>query len=390
MIGIAETTCFVAVLTMQQKLMALKNMGHERTIFTDKWFIFSSLLLVAILVILLVVLRHINDKKTQERDQQRFLELADLRCLARDEIKILVEIAKRSGLKSPTSIFTVPKGFDEGCTAIMQELFANEHDLVERKKIFEKIIEIKYKLGFADSRKSTVNTSSTKWLSSRQIPVGKRVFLCPLNSLDQEDIEATVMHTDEITLVLEISRAVVTSPGDSWRIRYNMGASVWQFNAVVMNNEDNELTFSHTDNVRFVNRRRFLRVKTDYPALIAEFGPMATTERDDDSNREIYPEFIDARVVELSGPSLKIKSNVELDISERILVIFQIDDVTTIQDIGEVRGCDLADEDVYLLVELVGLNESTITRLIKETNTIAIRNGLGDSIKDQDVTMGAV
>ncbi len=389
MTGIIEINHFVAVLTMQQKLMALKNMGNGHTIFTDKWFILLSLSLVAILVVLLVVLRHINDKKTQELSQQKFLELADLRCLTRDELKILVEITKRSGLKRQTSIFTVPKAFDKGCTSIMQELFSSGHDLIERKKVFAKIIAVKYKLGFAHSKKSSINTSSTKGLSSRQIPVGKKVSLRQLNSLEDEDVEATITHSDEMILVLEMSNGVNASPGDSWRIRYNMGASVWQFNAVVMNCDGNELTFNHTDNIRFINRRRFLRVRTDYPALIAKFGPMATTESDDGSH-EIHPEFIDARVVQLSGPSLKIKSNVELDISERILVIFQIDDVTTIQDIGEVRGCDVIDQDVYLLVELVGLNESTITRLIKETNTMAIKNGLEDTIKDQDIAVGAI
>jgi hypothetical protein len=116
---------------------------------------------------------------------------------------------------------------------------------------------------------------------------------------------------------------------------------------------------------------------------------MATTD-EDDGNDEIHPEFIEARVIELSGPSLKIRSQVELDIAERILVIFKIDEATTVQDIGEIRSCEITQDNIYLSVELVGLNEATITRLIKETNTIAIRSGFEQSAKDQEIAMEVI
>jgi len=387
MSGICETISFVIALTPQQRFRAMKNLGHGNTVFAEPWFITVCLLVVVGLIAFLVAYRNRNEKKDLAKRQKKFLELADIRCLSRDELKLLVEISKRSGLRRLNSIFTVAKGFDTGCATLMQELFTKGQDLVERKEVFSMILSVKQKLGFDTQIKSSVNTSSTKGLSSRQMPVGKKITLCMVDLLGEGDIEAEITDSDDMTFTIRANVNVSTTPGSLWRIRYKMGASTWQFNTVVMHCEDKELVFNHTDRISFINRRRFLRVATDYPALISKFGCMSVTCDNDDDDDCIHPEFIDVKIVELSGPGLKILSPVEIKVSERILVIFRVDEATTIQDIAQVRSCEVGDENIYLVVELVGLNEATITRLIKETNTLAIKGGFDHSMGDDQNTV---
>ena len=362
------------VLTQAQKLEALRNLGRGRTIFNEPWFITTGFCVVALLILILHFIRKYRDREIGYKQQKRFIELADLRCLKSEEIKLLIEVTRRSGLKNSTAIFTMSEAFDNGASVLMQDFFSQEHDLEDRKKLYSLVVALKSKLGYEAKKSKLTSVNASKGLSSKHVPVGKRVSLSPADKLDSGGIEAVVVESDNLVFHLQADYAVGSKPGDVWRIRYRFGSSVWQFNAVVMQCDEKDIVFNHSEKVRFINRRRFLRVEVAYPAKVALFDCL-NEATEDDSLILTAPEFRDAKIIELSGPGLKIVSPIKVSQSQRIIVVFEIDEKTVLQDIAEVRHCEVVNGEIILAVELVGLNENAITKLVKMTNTLALKNG---------------
>jgi len=166
-----------------------------------------------------------------------------------------------------------------------------------------------------------------------------------------------------------------SAAGKLWNVRYRFGAATWEFNVLTIACGEGELVLNHSDNITFVNRRRFLRVEVQKPLLVAHFpmvksgfegGPMA-------------PEFVGGTVRELSGPGLRILSAIEVNRGDRLLVVFELEDGKLMQDIGEVRGYRDSGEGRSIGVELIGLNEAGIDELVRATNNIAIGYAIEES-----------
>ena len=139
-----------------------------------------------------------------------------------------------------------------------------------------------------------------------------------------------------------------------------------------------ELTLSHSDNIRFVNKRRFLRVSVSKPALIASFPAL----KRDYGNDEL-PQFKTGTITELSGPGLRIMTDLDVKSGDRVLVIFELEEDKIIEDVGEVRGVrDVAGSGISIGVELVGLNDTVVNELVKATNAAAIAKSFADMEND--------
>jgi hypothetical protein len=206
-----------------------------------------------------------------------------------------------------------------------------------------------------------------------------------------------------------------SKPGEFWRARYYFGASVWEFDTSVFSCNDDILVLNHSDNVRFVNRRRFLRVPTNKPALIARFPFLKTLQPNSKKeNPEVKrnltkassniwgpPEFTPAIVTELGGPGLRIETQLEVKVGDRVVVILKLNEeknrnsitspnstsqdsifvqdgkiisLKIVEDIGQVRHVKAMQNGFSIAVELTGLSDSDLSELIRTTNAASIRN----------------
>ena len=129
---------------------------------------------------------------------------------------------------------------------------------------------------------------------------------------------------------------------------------------------------NHSDDVRFVNRRRFIRVPVKKQAFIAHF-PFAK------ASESVCrpPEFVPAVVTELAGPGLRIESRLEVKKGQRVLVVFGLDEEKTgeltptntdtvkiVEDMGEVRHTKVIPDGLSIAVELTGLSDPDVDELI--------------------------
>jgi hypothetical protein len=194
--------------------------------------------------------------------------------------------------------------------------------------------------------------------------------------------------------------------GQIWRVRYYFGASVWEFDTSVIRCSDKEIALNHSNDVRYINRRSFIRVPVRKPGLIARF-PFKKSSSDYGVNGQNetmggldltktssiawgMPKYEPVAITEFAGPGLRIETKLNLKPGERVLVIFSLSedqghnttgksrDMSTVQvvveDMGEVRNIRAIEHGYSVAVELTGLSDADVDELIKATNTALLKN----------------
>jgi hypothetical protein len=394
-------------------------------IITDRWFIIIILATLLILLVLFLVVslqRIIQERRITER---LFVEYANKRGLSEGERQILLDIAGKAGLKRSEGIFTMSSAFESGAAKIIEESLArqkaDEAAAKDNLRILHRQMELSYlreKLGFQKRRPASIGSpTKPKRSTSRQIPVGKKLHMTRRMTGGAGNIEAAVEKNDDMGLMVKLAVPVENMPGEFWRVRYYFGASVWEFDTSVVSCGGDIVVLNHSDNIRFINRRRFLRVSVKMPAFIACF-PFAKTLGSDISKEDSAPasnkhgssvgtwgppEFIPAVVTELAGPGLRIEAPLEVKEGERVLVVLRLAEEKEqdtipheklnaqqstvlvqegkaptskiVEDIGEVRHTKAIPNGLSIAIELTGLSDSDVNELIRATNAASVKAG---------------
>ena len=283
---------------------------------------------------------------------------------------------------------------------------------------------LRQKLGFQKNSSVSIGSpSKLKRPSSRHILTGKKLYITRRTSPDLGDIESTVIKNDNMELTIKLSTPVESKLGEFWRARYSFGASVWEFESSVVRYNDDVLVLNHSDDIRFISRRRFLRVQVNKPAFIAHFpfsrilssnnnnnsqkSPVIKRSSENESSDSWGPpEFIPATVTELGGPGLRIETTLEVKAGNRVLVIVNLSEEKSedlnpspkstsprsvlardrkntpskiIEDIGEVRHVKAVENGSSIAVELTGLSDSDLNELIRATNAAYMRTNSKDT-----------
>ena len=375
---------FILALTPVQCWEAARRFNSN--FMAEGWFILVGIIAMAILTVLLFVVSFKRTMHERKSSEKLFLEYAEKRGLTALEHQTLLETARKARLKRSESIFTLATAFDRG-TAKMKENLVGQQAAKERKHLETILSSLREKLGFEkESSYSRGMSAKSKRLSSRQIPVDKTVRVTRRKTEESEAIEATVVKNGDTELTVRLTTPVTITFGEYWNVRYYFSTSIWEFDTSVISYDGDILVLNHSDNIRFINRRRFLRVPVRKPAFIACF-PFAK------SSEPLWgaPEFVPAIVTELAGPGLRIESRLEVEEGERVLVVFSLDeeqsrDLTTsnaailkvVEDIGVVRHTKAIPNGLSIAVELTGLSDSNVDELVRVTNAALIKTGAGN------------
>lgn len=380
---------FVLALTPVQRWEAARNFN---SIMTDRWFIVTTVVAIVILIVLFVLVSLNRARQQREAAGRLFAEYANERGLSTHERQVLIDIANEAGLKSNESIFTLASAFDQG-VARFEESHAGRQAGEESSQLRAELSRLREKLGFKKLTAVTAGATTTLGkLSSRQIPVGKKVHMTRRKARDGGEVESTITRNGDTELEVRLDKPVKITFGEFWCIRYYFGSSVWEFDTSVVSYDGDILVLSHSDNVRFINRRRFLRVPVRKPAFIAHFPFVESSERG-----WVPPEFIPAVVTELAGPGLLIEAALQVKTGERVLILFNLDEeqdgdsatanagtLRIIEDVGVVRHIKSIPDGMSIAVELTGLSDLDIDELVQVTNAALVRVKAGvDPVREQ-------
>ncbi|MHC4395230.1 MAG: PilZ domain-containing protein [Planctomycetota bacterium] len=359
---------------------------------TESWFMTAGVVVIIALTVLLLVASYYNRRKQRRPDRRQvFIEEAVKRGLSNRESQILLRIATYARLRRAESVFTTSKAFERGAVIMMEKSLAEGQETEESRQLRTETSFLREKLGFRSQPVRSISEAGrSKKLSSREIPVGKKVHITRRTARTSDSIETTVIKNSDEELTLKLAMPVRINFGELWRARYYFGASVWEFDTSVVSYDGDVLILNHSDDVRFINRRRFLRVPVSKQALIASY-PFSRT-----ANTSVGvwgpPKFVPAVVTELAGLGLRIESQLKVKVTDRILVILKLDEQddrnpvetsqnskTTmskiIEDIGEVRQVRAIANGFSIAVELTGLSDSDVSELIRATNAASVKAG---------------
>lgn len=401
-----------------------KAAGRQNSGLTDHWFIFTGIAVIIILTVLLLIVSYNRITRERKVSGQLFFDYSEQRGLSGRERQILLKIAQKAGLKKNQAIFSMVGAFDDGARKMIDECLAQQ-GAEESKWLRTELSFLRQKLGFQNiSSVSTGSPSKLKRPSSRHILTGKKLYITRRKSLDLGEIESTVIKNDNMELTIKLTTSVESKPGELWRARYSFGASLWEFDSSVVRYNDDILVLNHSDDIRFISRRRFLRVQVNKQAFIAHFpfsrtlssntnnnspkGPAIKQSSINDSDNWGSPEFMPSKVTELGGPGLRIETKLEVKAGDRLLVIVNLSEekdqdinlsskstslrtvlsrdrkstpsTIIIEDIGEVRHVRALQNGSSIAVELTGLSDSNLNELIRVTNAVYIKTS--DKSKD--------
>ncbi len=386
----------VSELTPIQRWQAARWFNN---ITNESWFITSSIVAVFVLTVLLVIVTYCRLRNERKTANQLFIDYADKRGLSSRERYILMDIANKAKLKRSESIFTMSDVFDRGATQIIRVAFA-QYGAQRSRYLGAELSILREKLGFRQRNSNSTGLAiRQKEPNSRQIAIGRKLYLTSLASDDFFEVEAEVRENNELELIVELKKPLELRQGTPLCARYYYGAPVWEFDTSVIEAKDNILVLNQSENVRFVNRRRFLRVPVNEPAFIAAF-PFSKIMDDEEKKSSVSmnnkwgpPKFVPADVTELAGPGLRVVAPIEVKVGDRVAVILKLSqtepknvihsDLTpsknynsykVVEDIGVVRHMETVENGLSIAVELTGLNDSNVSELVRATNIVSINS----------------
>jgi uncharacterized membrane protein len=344
----------------------------------SQWFVVAAIAAIIILVVLLIFVSLYRKYQEKQFTGSAFSNSALESGLTEREELILGEVAVKAGLKQRSSIFTMNKGFEQGARKLMEESLIGGQETEQSRTLRTELYILREKLGFQESLIDTGSSSQSKGLNSRQIPSGRNILITRRRARNSGEIEAEVIENNDVEFKVKTSTTLRVTPGESWSIRYYFGASVWEFDSVLIGCEGEVLVLSHSGDIRFVNRRRFLRVSVDKQGYLASF-PFSRISTGDVLESLCPPEFLSVRITELAGPGLRIEAPVELRVGDRVLTVIGLEETRSgdgssmklVQGVGEVRHVKSIESGQSIAVELTGLKDSDVNELIRATNSAA-------------------
>ena len=392
-------------LTPIQRLEAIRTLGGDSK--TNPVYTGLGVIAIIILLILLVIINRHQKNYKQKSSHQMFAEYAQKHGLTERESQLLWSIALKADLQRSESIFTLPTAFHRGDMKLLQECLV-EHGSEESERLQVELSFLREKLGFNKKiRSRSVVASNPSELSSRQIPAGKKIYIRHHRAASTGDIESVIIQSSPKEMTVQLGIQVEVAFGHSWRCRYYSGDSLWEFDTTVLSCSGNVVSLQHSNEIRLINRRKFLRVPAQQRAAIARYPfikragqtgiwPRKKTDLFEQlSNNPVDlltpPVFTPAVVTELGGPGLRVMTHLNVKNNDRVLILFILNQTKTtnyptdaqlfqdtadekvIESIATVRHTKGNQEDGFsIALELIGLEDDDIDELIRATNEASI------------------
>lgn len=344
--------------------------------------ILAALLLVLVIVLIKVSVSSI--KRDKLRHERAFGENIHRLNLSAHEHQLLLDIVRESGLRHRHAIFQQKVAFDRGADRLLAKRAKQAKDPESKQLLIAEIGFLRDKLHLTEvapaplEEETAADTTTGKRrsrLTTRELPLNKLLHITRRLDQQNDDFHGTIVANNAEQLVLQIETPIKINFGEIWHARYYFGASVWEFATTVISYDGDRLVLKHSQNVRFVNRRRFVRVATKHVAYIAHY-PFYRVE-DSTSETWVPIDFKSATVTELAGPGLRMETSLAAEPGDRVLITFRLEipgatDTTrkgcVINAMGEVKRVEPMYDRYAMGIRLMGLKDGDIDQLVGLTN----------------------
>lgn len=324
----------------------------------------AFLLAVAVAVGVAIYRRWARAKRRSEALDARAAEIG----LNGPQRYVLAAIIRAAKLHSVEVAFTSQTAFERGASRLLRSRRVGAMDEQRTRDIHELIDTLREKLGFErvpPAAGPAPGADESK--DELQIDQGDRLMVVYRGRPADFDVRVTEASPDE--LVVATANPLQCHPGETWLVRCTKAGRLWEFDTPVVRAEADTVTLRRSAKPRYINRRRFPRVRTRKPAHVtalpfwrAEMAP---------------PEDVSApgELVEIAGTGMRIQAPVSIPAGQRVLLAMKFGQGDIVEGVGRVRRVAGEDgEGASLVVELVGLDDGEIAKLMQETNAAAQAN----------------
>ncbi len=326
---------------------------YARTQRVDPWWVAFCVLtgLVLCVVALISYRGYIGSWNTK----RKIRENARRTGLNEPEQQLIETLAQLSGLRHPEAVFTMSQAFDHAVASMMVLPRCQTMSNQARGQLGDIVQALRTKLCFDNTPRS----ENSRIPSSRAIPTGSRLSVIHRGQV--EGAEAIVEVNDPMEMAVRPDPQMAARPGETLVLQYCQGMAAWEFTAPITAVRDGKLVLGHTSQVRYVNRRRVLRVPLRRPAKVGSLsfhGGAAAEMR-----------MLDAELTEIAGPGLVMESALHPLMGQRVVAAMQLRAEYGIQAPAFVRRVtDLHNGKFQIIVEMTDLNPQEIAELVRQTN----------------------
>jgi hypothetical protein len=114
---------------------------------------------------------------------------------------------------------------------------------------------------------------------------------------------------------------------------------------------------------RFIDRRKFARIKTDRKAMVAPL-PFVS-----DSTKLEGLQPVPGKLLEIAGPGFLIQVQGQFNVGEKVVVMVKLHDEQVISGVGKVRRVQAGnDGESSIGGELIDLGQEELSRMVRETH----------------------
>jgi len=328
----------------------------------------ATLLLLAVLVLAAVALAVMLYRRWQlERQQRRtFNRRCERAELTERERYVMRAITRAVRLRSPEVLFSAGEVFEGGVAKLKRSPRIKSMSEARRRDIDALIDSLRSKLDFQ---------KPLEWQGSEDVPAeegaedvaeGDRLTVAGREGRGSFDVDVTEVGPDELTVQADVP--LDCRPGETWQVCYVKAGRLLELDAPVLEVRQGRVRLARRGAPRLVNRRRFARAPTSRPVQVAKL-PFLASEMDPTPKTRVSGEL-----TEISGTGLRLTVPMDIRRGERVLLTLQFAKDEIIEAVGKVSRAvkDEAGRSV-LIVELLGLTDQEIAKLIRETNA-AVRD----------------
>ena len=287
--------------------------------------------------------------------------------LRENDLKLLRFMTSLVKMKNADAIYTAEDSFNQAAAQLMQNdrTIAMSPDM--RAELVAQVSSMREKIGFASS---SGESSGGNLISSRQIPVGAKVFITPQKYT--EAVTGTIIETGEAEFAIETDEELTSISGDDCVVRHSIEASAWEFDTQIVRCEQRRVTLNHVQQARLINRRKFPRVRVDKSANVARFALFS-----EDPKQEV-PRFTPARLRQIGGSGMLLQVELQQPMpvteGERVLITASFAADCLVQGLGRIRRKSGNEQEGVLLgIELIALEPPDMAELVRQTNLAVVQ-----------------
>ncbi len=391
----------LVLLTPLERWHATRQLNTNSGFAGSPWFstvVLGVLIALGVLFLAVSLHRAVSRLRAAER---AFADYTRRKGLTEREAEMVLAISIKAGLKYSAAVFMDGGIFDRGAAGLIEAgIRAGDSD-ERNRQLRAELARLREKLGYRTRSVSSIGqVSRNNGISSRQIAAGKEVRLTGTTAADNRpfDVKCAVIESDDIEMTVKPHSPVRIAAGQYCTVRYESGASYWEFGAAVIGCRDTMITLSQSDDVRLINRRLFKRVSLNAPACITLFpftrnivvtiaaGAQPGAEQSPGSNViQAVPQFTAAVVTEVAGTRLVVQTKLDVKSGDRMMILFEVGDKAevpgaaassrVIEDIGFVRYARAVGDGSSATVEMTGLSEADLSELMRLTGSVRLETG---------------